>query len=125
MKKWLKGAGILKMNTSKKGGRVREITGLDNLEVRLQEALRPVSLPPLFQQELKSRLLITPETTLRRGGNDTYPYIFLFTAGLLSGVLLLILGVRSIIGLLGSLGLLQQVKSNFPQDSPSPVQPTS
>jgi hypothetical protein len=121
----LKGAGILKMNTSKKGGRVRENTGLDNLEVRLQEALRPVSLPPLFQQELKSRLLITPETTLRRGGNDTYPYIFLFTVGLLSGVLLLILGVRSIIGLLGSLGLLQQVKSNFPQDSPSPVQPTS
>lgn len=66
------------------------------LEARLQQALRPVAPRHEFEEDLKKRLLSAPEASLAERKPGLMQYFLLTAAGLLSGSLLLIFGVRAV-----------------------------
>ncbi len=95
----------------------RQIKGIEN---RLQATLLPVSPRPEFVKDLKHRLLSPAEADASIVSSKPKQNVFVLAAGLLSGTVLIVLGVKAIIALLASLGLLQQVKSRMEQQKCAP-----
>jgi hypothetical protein len=89
---------------------------LTNIEHHLQKNLRSVAPRPEFERALKSRLMNKPAATIRKAKLETKQYLLLTGAGLLSGTILLVFGVRAVIRLLNALGLLQQMKPSMVQE---------
>ncbi len=101
----------------------KQITGMEN---RLQATLQPVSPRPEFVKDLKRRLLSPSPADASIANSKPRQNVFMIAAGLLSGTVLILLGVKAVIGLLASLGILQQVKRNIEQQECSaPLTPAA
>jgi hypothetical protein len=66
------------------------------IESRLKAAFRPINPPADFQRDLMQRLVSTPMVKVTMREPLIYQYILVWVAGLVSGVLLLVLGVMAI-----------------------------
>jgi len=96
---------------------------IEHVESRLQTFMHPVAPPPGYVQDLGRRLrhktgslILLPQPAPRQ-------YTWLLFLSLLSGGVLLVLGVRTLIGLIGALGVAQQVKNQMDSDYPSSFNP--
>jgi hypothetical protein len=85
---------------------------IQTLEARLELLMLPVQPRPEFTINLKRSLLQQPETSLKETGKGVVQYVLLGSAGVLSGVLILVFGFKAVSGLLGS---IQQVKKQVEQ----------
>ena len=97
-------------------GRTKDGFPPENLEPILDKALRPVVPRPEFVGVLRKRLAnqVQPVKT----GLSAWQYSFWVGAGLVSGVVLVVAGVRAATALLVALGVIQQVKKiQQPPDS--------
>ncbi len=103
-----------------KWGLIDEEKQIKVMENRLQAALQPVSPRPEFVKDLKRRLLSPSEADASIAANQPKQNIFMIAAGLLSGTVLIVLGVKAVIALLASLGLIQQVKRQMEQQKCAP-----
>jgi hypothetical protein len=95
------------------GGGIYEKPDIQSLEAYLFEALVPVTPSTEFVGNLRERLLIEPESIIVQKKADPLSGILLGSAGVLSGILILVLGVRAILALLGGKGNLRQVKNQM------------
>lgn len=77
------------------------------VERRLGDMLREVPPRQAFVSNLRNRL--AKETIPRRSNTQIVQYILLSLAGILSGAMLMIAGIRAMVTLLGLLGILHQV----------------
>ncbi len=96
---------------------------LKRIERRLQENLYPVRPRDEFVKDLKERLMLVNDLELEKPRPAQLQPIFLTAAGLLSGVLLIALGVRGLVVLLKSLGGFQPLKNDIVPKKAAPVQP--
>jgi hypothetical protein len=104
-------------------GAIEDVNELEAFEARLQAAYFPVPLRTGFAQELKQKLLKENELELEKPRPNLVQTFFLTAAGLLSGVLLIALGVRGLIALVNSIGGFQQVKNEIARKKAAPAQP--
>ena len=84
------------MSTASFGGKLNRMSDLPKIESRLATMFRPVNPPRDFMQDLKMRLASRPGVTVdfpRRSILE--PLVWIFT-GLVSGILLLVVGVWAI-----------------------------
>jgi hypothetical protein len=88
---------------------------LQDLETYLFEVLVPVTPQTEFVGSLRERLLVEPESILVQRKAGPVQGILLGSAGVLSGVILLVLGGRAIIALIRGKGYLQQLKNQMQQ----------
>jgi hypothetical protein len=96
---------------------------LQELENQVAEVLRPVQLRPAFVQDLQNRLYIE-QTRLSKIKHTQTPSILLVIAAVISGVLLVLTGIRAIVSLIGLFGLIKgfQYEMNKKQGaSPEPI----
>jgi hypothetical protein len=84
------------MNNIFGGAELRQPEYPAEIEARLQKAFQPVVPRQAFKRELKNRLLNAPEASLAQAKHGLLQYVLLTTAGLLSGTLILIFGVRAV-----------------------------
>lgn len=103
------------MDSKLAGGDRFKYPDMQDLEAYLWEMLVPVTPQTEFVGSLRERLLVEPQDILVQKKSKPVQGILLGSAGVLSGVLLLILGGRAIIGLLGGKGYLQQLRSQVQQ----------
>jgi hypothetical protein len=103
-------------------GAIKEADTVTALESRLRAALVAVPPRPGYVHELKLRLLKENELEIEKPRRSLIQTVFLPVAGLLSGVLLVALGVRGLIALVNSIGGLQQVKNGIAQKKAAPAQ---
>jgi ribose/xylose/arabinose/galactoside ABC-type transport system permease subunit len=82
---------------------------LQYLDYNLREIFRPVVPSPIFVADLKKSLLRYPRWKIALPG--TLKSIMLVSAGLVSGVLILVTGIRAIVTILGTFKILRQIKS--------------
>jgi hypothetical protein len=86
---------------------------MPGLEAQLAEVLVPV-IPRLdFVIDLKKRLLDEHELSLLPKKQNPIQAILLGFAGVISGALILLIGLRAIIALLGGKGYFQQFKEQI------------
>jgi hypothetical protein len=69
---------------------------VSDLEERLQKVYVPVQPRAEYRRELKTRLMRAPESSLAEQKPDLLQYTLLTAAGLLSGSILLIFGVKAV-----------------------------
>jgi hypothetical protein len=86
---------------------------IQSLEARLALLMQPVEPRPEFVSNLKRSLLQQPETSLKETKQGLVQYIFLGAAGVLSGALILVFGIKAVSGILGS---FQNVKKQVEQN---------
>jgi hypothetical protein len=84
---------------------------IENVEYHLQKVMRPVAPPPGYVQDLGRRLRKRTDSLILISRPAPRQYTWLLFLSLLSGCLLLVLGIRALIGLIGAWGLTQQVKA--------------
>jgi hypothetical protein len=93
------------------------------LEARIESAFVPVPPRAEYVRELKQRLLSENDIEIavtKPGGRQS---IIWTAAGLLSGTLILVLGVRAVITLLNSRGFIQQIKNQMQPKNAAPLNP--
>jgi hypothetical protein len=97
---------------------------IHKMEAQLQAVLKPVVPRPEFVSDLKRRLTNKPEASvpIKIQEHDILQYGLLTAAGLLSGTLLLIFGVKAVVSLLNSLGVLQNLKPEIGSKPNPPMQ---
>jgi hypothetical protein len=88
---------------------------LPGLEIQLAEVLVPIIPRVDFISDLKKRLIVEPDDSLLVRKQNPIQVILLGFAGVISGVLILLIGFRAIIALLGGKGYLQQIKEQTRQ----------
>jgi hypothetical protein len=113
----LENKGVQSMDSKLYGGdrNKYKYPDLQDLETYLFEVLVPVTPQTEFVGSLRERLLVEPESILVQRKADPVQGILLGSAGVLSGVLLLVLGGRAIIALFRGKGYLQQFKNQMQQ----------
>jgi hypothetical protein len=111
------------MNGKAGEGVIATADELKRIEGRLQENLFPVRPRDAFVKDLKERLQMVNTLELEKPRPAQLQPIFLTAAGLLSGVLLIALGVRGLVALLKSLGGIQTLKNGLMPKKTAPVQP--
>jgi hypothetical protein len=96
---------------------------IEQVESRLQTVMHPVAPPAGYVQDLGRRLrhktgslILIPQPAPRQ-------YTWLLFLSLLSGGVLVVLGVRALLGLIGALGVAQQVKNQMDNEYPSSLNP--
>ncbi|MFC2052768.1 hypothetical protein ACFLV7_00500 [Chloroflexota bacterium] len=82
---------------------------LQELESNLREILQPVVPSQDFVADLKKRLLRYPRWKIALPG--MLKSIMLVSAGLISGVIILVSGMRAIVTILGTFKILRQIKN--------------
>jgi hypothetical protein len=96
------------MVTHRKRGRQRRELNNHTLEAYLQASLMPVSPRPEFIDGLRVRLNNAPIP------KSTAPVVIQFgilaAAGMISGLILLVAGLRALVTILGTLGLLRHAR---------------
>jgi hypothetical protein len=107
------------------GGGIYQKPDIQGLEAYLFEALVPVSPSTEFVGSLRERLLVEPDGIIVRKKADPLQSILLGSAGIISGILILALGVRAIIALLGGKGYLNQLKNQIQQKKAQTLQSVS
>lgn len=104
-------------------GGIKEADQLNAIEARLRAVLVPVPLRTGYMQDLKRRLYKENGLEIEKPRPPLVQSVFLTAAGLLSGVLLIALGIRGVLALVNSLGGLQPVKNGITQKKTAPAQP--
>ncbi len=94
---------------------------IQDLELRLQEALRPVSARPEFVHELHHKLSQDMNSSLKDREENSWQVTVITMASLLSGVFLLVLGVRAIIVLLNNLRASNPLKKQIEKEPSTPL----
>ncbi|MBN2500073.1 MAG: hypothetical protein JXB38_04840 [Anaerolineales bacterium] len=90
----------------------------DVLEVLLESTLKPIAPNSEFINDLRYRLLgQTEEKKVLGMPENTFHLVLLVVGMLASGAVLILTGIRAIIAILGSLGLLQQYRKTL-KDKP-------
>jgi hypothetical protein len=97
-----------------RGGRYVDLD-LPGLEVQLAEALAPIIPRVNFVNDLKRRLSVEQDISLATKRPNPVQSVLLGVAGVISGALILVIGLRAIIALLGGKGHLQQFKEQIQQ----------
>lgn len=88
---------------------------LPGLEDQLTEVLVPIIPGVDFVNDLRNRLLADQDIALLPKGQNPVQGILLGFAGVASGVLILLIGLRAIIALLGGKRHFQQLKEQLQQ----------
>ena len=89
----------------------------DSLEVLLESTLRPIKPNSEFINDLRYRLLGQTEKKVLGMPEETFHLVLLVLGMVTSGAVLIFAGIRAIIAILGSLGLLQQYRKTM-KDNP-------
>ncbi len=90
----------------------------DALEVLLESTLKPIAPNVEFINDLRYRLLGQTEEKKVLGMPESTFHLVLLVLGMLaSGAVLILTGIRAIIAILGSLGLIQQYRKTM-KDTP-------
>jgi len=89
------------------------------IEDYLYSALYPVNPSSTFVQSLRSRLMDAPEPVNR--SKEIMQYSLLGLAGVLSGIIIIVTGIRATVTILGALGLLRQARNRSNRQRPAPV----
>jgi len=107
--------------------RTKQVVRLDMaaIEERLSATLRPVELRPQFVGDLRSQLLSQFDAVRKEFPENTTQLLLVSIASLLSGIMLLVLGIRSVILLLSGLGLLHQLKRQAARKTATTIPQTS
>lgn len=92
---------------------------IEHLETRLQRAMRPVAPPPGYVQDLGRRLRKKTDSLILITQPAPRQYTWLLFLSLLSGSLLVVLGIRAFLGLIGVVGVAQGVKNQMDKEFPS------
>ena len=82
---------------------------LQDLDSNLREIFQPVVPSTVFVADLKKSLLRYPRWKITLP--DMLKSIMLVSAGLVSGVLILVTGIRAIVTILGTFKILRQIKT--------------
>ncbi len=106
-------------------GVIEDSEGIKALEARLRATLIPVSPRSEYVHELKRNLLKESELGFSEPRPGLLQKVLLPAAGLLSGALLLVLGVRGVIALLNSRGVIQQIKNGIQGKKAAPLNPVA
>lgn len=93
---------------------------LQELESNLREILQPVVPTQDFVADLKKRLLRYPRWKIALPG--MLKSIMLVSAGLFSGVIILVTGIRAIVTILGTFKILRQIKTQVNKKQVSATQ---
>jgi len=93
---------------------------LQVLESNLREILQPVVPTPDFMDDLKKRLLRYPRWKIALPG--MLKSIMLVSAGLFSGVIILVTGIRAIVTIFGAFKILRQIKTQVNKKQVSATQ---
>ncbi len=104
-------------------GVINEADEVKAIEARLKTAFVPLTLRTEYVRELKERLLQENGLEIEKSRRSLLQTVLLPAAGLLSGVVLIALGVRGLIALVNSLGGLQSLKNGIAQKKAAPAQP--
>jgi hypothetical protein len=83
---------------------------IEHVESRLQTVMRPVAPPPGYVQDLGRRLRNKTDSLILITRPAPRQYTWLLFLSILSGGLLVVLGVRVILRLIGIWGVAQQNK---------------
>jgi hypothetical protein len=111
------------MKTRMKRGKLFMEDEFEELEACLKSVMRPVEPRSAFISALKVRLL--NNHTNKRITPRFLQYSALLVAGLISGVIIVVTGVRATIAILGALGLLRNVRGQVTRKSTASIQPLS
>jgi hypothetical protein len=95
----------------------KENNSVDSLEVLLESTLKPIAPDSEFINDLRYRLLGQREKKILGLPEETFHVVLLVLGMLASGAVLILTGIRAIIAILGSLGLLQQYRKTM-KDKP-------
>ena len=87
------------------------------MEANLYKIYRPVSPRPEFVKILRTRLQTPPDTTLQVQRKGVLQYAVWTIAGLLSGTLILVLGVKGVMVLANNIKVMQQKNSTSLQSA--------
>jgi hypothetical protein len=88
---------------------------LPGLEIQLAEVLVPIMPRLNFISDLKQRLSVEQDTSFPPKKQNPVQAILLGFAGVISGALILLFGLRAIIALFGGKGYFQQFKDQTQQ----------
>jgi hypothetical protein len=94
-------------------GRRVEGQELADLEAKLQFALPAVAPRPRYVRDLRRRLMSYPSPVVEPDSRMAQ-YAMLGVASLVSGTLLVVMGVRFVGAILGALGALMQLRRGVP-----------
>jgi hypothetical protein len=113
------------MNKFLKVGVMDESEEIKTLEEQLLTVLVPIEPRTEYVHELRRNLLKESELELSKPKPALVQKVVLTLAGLLSGTLLLMLGVRGVITLLNSRGAIQQLKNKIQGGKTAPLNPAA
>ncbi len=113
------------MNKLFKVGVIEESEVFKALEGRLGATLVPVKPRNDYVHELRRNLLKENELEFSEPKPAMVQKALLTAAGLLSGTLLLVLGVRGIIALLKPRGVIQQLRNSIQEKKAAPLNPVA
>ncbi len=99
------------MKTFKRPDKSRREAELARVESYLRASLQPVEPRPAFAASLKARL--AKETVTSTPAPMLFQYVLLSLAGIASGALLVLAGVRAAVTVLGLLGVLHQARGQM------------
>ena len=95
------------------------------MERRLQAVLRPVKPRPEFVRDLRLQLVNQFNSLEPDPQMGSRQLLLVTAAGFLSGALILVLGIRTVLALLSALGVIHQVKRQLDEKRANPAQPAS
>ena len=93
---------------------------LQELESNMREFFQPVGPSPIFVADLKKSLLRYPRWKIALPG--MLRSIMLVSAGLISGVMILVTGMRAIVTIFGTFKILRQFKTQVNKKQVSAIQ---
>ena len=109
------------MKTPSQWGTLESQVDLAKLEDYLQANLQPVAPRPEFINNLRARLLKSEAAAVP--ATNGLRLLILAAAGIVSGVLIGITGIRATITLLGALRILRDVRRQVSQKPAAPLTP--
>lgn len=86
---------------------------IEHVESRLQTVMRPVAPPPGYVQDLGRRLRNKTDSLILITRPAPRQYTWLLFLSILTGGLLVALGIRVLLGLIGALGGAKHVKDQL------------
>jgi hypothetical protein len=101
----------------------RNNLAIEHVESRLNTVMRPVAPPPGYVQDLGRRLRNKTDSLILITRPAPRQYTWLLFLSILSGGVLLVLGVRVLLGLIGAWGVAQQVKNQIDKEYPQSLRP--
>ena len=114
------------MDPSSKWGQLgTNSMAIEHLENHLQNVMRPVAPPSGYVQDLGRRLRKKTDSLILITRPAPRQYTWLLFLSMLSGSVLVVLGVRALVGLIGAWGVAQQVKNHMDKDYPSSFTPAA